>query len=85
MFLHVDKASYIGEYRVWLEFNDGSAGEVDLSNNLEGKIFEPLKDREFFGSFALRGHTLSWDNGADFAPEFLQELLLSQGKVASRV
>ena len=82
--IHVDKATYLGEYRVWLEFNDGSAGEVDLSNELEGKVFEPLQDREYFSTFALRGYTLSWENGADFAPEFLHELLLAQGKVASR-
>ena len=84
MFLHVDKAEYIEAHRVWLEFNDGSAGEVDLSNELGGKIFAPLQRTDYFRTFTLEGHTLSWDNGADFAPEFLKELMLSQGKVASR-
>jgi hypothetical protein len=37
------------------------------------ELFEPLKDKEFFSSFTLEGHTLSWSNGADFAPEFLRE------------
>ena len=83
MFLHVDKAEYLGGYRVWLEFNDGSAGEVDLSNELDGKVFRPFQDLEYFKPFSLEGHTLSWENGADFAPEFLKELMLSQGKVAS--
>ena len=84
MFLHVEQADYLGEHRVWLEFNDGSAGEVDLSDELKGKVFRPLQDLEYFKSFSLEGHTLSWDNGADFAPEFLKALMLSQGKVASR-
>ena len=84
MFLHVEKAEYLGRYRVWLEFNDGSAGEVDLSGELEGKVFRPLKDLATFKSFSLEGHTLSWENGADFAPEFLRELMLLQGKVANR-
>ena len=84
MFLHVDKAEYFGEHRVWLEFNNGSTGEVDLSGELEGKVFRPLRDLETFKSFSLEGHTLSWENGADFAPEFLHELMLSQGKVANR-
>jgi hypothetical protein len=35
--------------------------------------FEALKDKQFFSSFTLEWHTLSWSNGADFAPEFLRE------------
>ena len=73
MFIHVEQVKYINVYRVWLSFNDGVAGEVDLSSELFGKVFEPLKDPKFFKSFTLEGHTLSWSNGADFAPEFLHE------------
>ena len=47
--------------------------EVDLSSELCGEVFEPLKDLTFFKSFTLEGHTLSWSNGADFAPEFLHD------------
>ena len=73
MFIHVEEAKYISEYKVWLAFNDGAKGEVDLVTELYGEIFEPLKDISFFKSFTLEGHTLSWSNGADFAPEFLRE------------
>lgn len=73
MFMHVEKAKYIKDYKVWLSFNDGAEGEIDLSSELDGEIFEPLKDVSFFKSFTLDGHTLSWKNGADFAPEFLRE------------
>jgi hypothetical protein len=73
MFIHVDDAKYVGGYKVWLSFNDGAQGEIDLSSELYGEIFEPLKDQHFFRSFTLDGHTLSWSNGADFAPEFLRE------------
>jgi hypothetical protein len=72
MFMHVTDVKYIHDYRVWLRFNDGSSGEVDLSSELYGELFEPLKDASFFKSFVLEGHTLSWSNGADFAPEFLR-------------
>ena len=75
MFTHVTQAKYCGDYKVWLSFNDGTQGEIDLSDELYGDIFEPLKDKEFFGSFRLEGHTLYWSNGADFAPEFLREKL----------
>lgn len=73
MFIHVNDAKYIADYKVWLSFNDGAQGEIDLSPELYGEIFEPLKEIAFFKSFTLEGHTLSWSNGADFAPEFLRE------------
>ena len=73
MFTHVEQAKYIDGYKVWLSFNDGVQGEIDLSSELYGEVFEPLKDISFFKSFSLEGHTLSWSNGADFAPEFLRE------------
>jgi len=73
MFTHIEQAKYLDGYKVWLAFNDGAEGEIDLSSELYGEIFEPLKDVSFFKSFTLEGHTLSWSNGADFAPEFLRE------------
>ena len=75
MFIHVEKAEYINDYKIWLLFNDGAEGEIDLSSELHGEIFEPLKDVSFFKSFTLEGHTLSWRNGADFAPEFLHKYI----------
>ena len=75
MFVHVTDARYTRGYKIWLAFNDGTQGEVDLSSELHGEIFEPLRDSSFFQSFTLEGHTLSWRNGADFAPEFLRGLL----------
>ncbi|MBB1125915.1 DUF2442 domain-containing protein [Thiospirillum jenense] len=73
MFIHVNHAEYIEEYKVRLFFNDGATGIIDLSSELYGEIFEPLKNIAFFKSFKLEGHTLAWSNGADFAPEFLRE------------
>lgn len=67
---HVIEARYLGGHRVWLRFNDGLEGEVDLANALRGPIFEPLRDAAYFAGFVL-DHTLTWPNGADFAPESL--------------
>ncbi len=36
-----------------------------------------MSDKSFFQSFVVEGHTLSWNNGADFAPEFLKELAVN--------
>ena len=65
-------ARHVKDYTVWLRFVDGTAGEVDLSGELWGPVFEPLKDPDYFRQFVLAEYgTLAWPNGADFAPEFL--------------
>jgi len=75
MILHVKEAKYLHNYVIWLRFNDGAEGEVDLSRELEGEIFEPLKDIDKFKSFKVDPilQTVVWENGADVAPEFLYE------------
>lgn len=30
MFTYMTQAKYIADYRVWLSFNDGATGEIDL-------------------------------------------------------
>jgi hypothetical protein len=50
MFTHVNDARYIGDYKVWLSFNGGTQGKVDLESELYGEIFEPLKHVAFFKS-----------------------------------
>lgn len=68
----VIEARHIKDYTVWLRFADGSEGEVDLSAELWGPIFEPLKDPAYFRRFEIAEYgTLAWPNGADLAPEFL--------------
>jgi hypothetical protein len=78
--LEVVNARYEGGYTVWVEFNDGAAGLVDLSDVLWGPMFDPLKDQNRFRRFEVSPifHTLVWDNDADLAPEYLRERLLHQ-------
>lgn len=75
MYYHVIEAKYLREYKVWVRFKDGKDGEIDLSNDLDGPIFEPLKKVEYFKNFNIEGNTLHWGNGADYAPEYLYELV----------
>ena len=65
---------YISEYTIWLRFADGTEGEVNLKRELEGEVFEPLKDINYFKTLTLHPElrTVVWPNGADFAPEFLR-------------
>jgi len=74
MFLEVLQAKYLGEYKIHLIFNNGESKIVDLSDKLIGSIFEPLKDKLYFQSFTIKYNTIEWNNGADFAPEYLYEI-----------
>ena len=75
MIPEVVEAEYRHEFIIHLRFADGTEGEVDLSNELYGEAFEPLRDPAFFRAFTVHPefHTLCWPNGADLAPEFLYE------------
>ena len=75
--IEVLNAKYVDDYKILLEFNDGKIGIADLNESLWGGIFEPLKNPEYFKTFSLSSvmNTLVWDNGADFAPEYLYELI----------
>ena len=63
------------DYILRLRFADGTEGDVDLGQELEGEMFAPLKELAFFRAFTVSPelHTLTWPNSADFAPEFLYE------------
>ena len=74
---HVIDARYLGDYKVWLEFNDGRKGVVDLSDELHGEELEPLRDRDRFSAFYLDYGlaSIAWLDGQDFTPEFLYDKL----------
>ena len=40
-------------YRLWVEFEDGVAGTLDLSSELDGPVFEPLRDARAFEQVAI--------------------------------
>jgi hypothetical protein len=69
----VVEARHIGGFVLWLQFRDGTEGEIDLEPELHGPMFEPLRDPLVFKSFQIHPdfQTLVWPTGADFAPEFL--------------
>ncbi|MEA2051045.1 MAG: DUF2442 domain-containing protein [Campylobacterota bacterium] len=74
MFIHVDEAEYLEEYKLKLKFNNNEIKKVDLEKELYGEIFEPLNDKAFFKDFFISSNTIEWKNGADFAPEFLYKI-----------
>lgn len=60
---------------LWLKFEDGTEGEVDLKASLRGPVFEPLKNLDYFSKVSVSPKlgTIVWPNGADIAPETLYD------------
>ena len=75
-FLHVTHVQHLASYRLIVGFSDGTEREVDLSGELYGEVFEPLRDEAAFAAAYVddETRTVAWPNGADFAPEFLHQI-----------
>ncbi len=73
---YVVDAIYLDGYRLRVRFDDRSTKIVDLIPHLNGPICEPLRDMTYSRSFRVDHDidTVVWENGADFAPEFLYEI-----------
>lgn len=72
----VTSVEYVSSYKLRVGFEDGSVRVVDLAAELNGEIFEPLKDLRVFRTARLNPDldTVVWSNGADMSPDFLYEL-----------
>ena len=71
MFLEVSQAEYLDNYRIKLTFNNDETKTVDLQSELNGEVYIPLRQLDYFKRFQLKYNTIEWENGADYAPEYL--------------
>lgn len=63
-------------YRLYLHFDDGAQGQVDISKLVPFQgVFEPLNDKRFFSKVSVNSDigTICWENGADLSPTYLRE------------
>ncbi len=77
MIINIIDAEYKAGYEVFLTFNNGESVLTDLKETIfndSRRIFIPLRDIAYFKSFKIRLNTITWENEADFAPEFLLQL-----------
>ena len=72
----VRSVTYKSGYKLLLTFEDEVQKLVDLEPHLEGEIFEPLKDINYFKTVSVNPDldTIVWGNNADFSPDFLYEI-----------
>lgn len=67
-----------GSHRLWLRFEGGDEGEVDLGSRLSFTgVFAPLSDPDYFAEVRvdLELGTVVWPNGADLDPVVLHALV----------
>lgn len=71
----VSEASYQNGYKIFVKFNTGESGVVDLHDVIKKyKVAESLFDINEFKKFYLdEWPTLAWTCGFDLAPESLYE------------
>jgi hypothetical protein len=68
-------------HRLYVEFSDGVAGEINLSARLFGPMFAPLQEDAFFAKVALDEFGAPcWPNGADLAPDGIYRLIRVQAE-----
>ena len=76
-FLEITKAEYIDGYCLRLYFNNGEVRIADLETSLVGEVFLPLRDIEVFKRFTVKYATVTWENEADLAPEYLYDISIA--------
>jgi hypothetical protein len=76
--VYLTKAVYRSDYVVYVEFNTGESGEIDLEDIIyKYKQAEPLQNTDEFSRFYLDSWpTLAWECGFDIAPESLYRRLI---------
>jgi hypothetical protein len=53
-------------FRIWLRYDDGTAGELDLSDLAGRGVFRAWKDTAFFSSVRLSSNgAIEWGAGID--------------------
>lgn len=73
MLYRIEEVRVRPDYRVWIRFADGAAGEVDLSPLVGKGVFERWTDAAEFEKVYVDEETgtIAWPGGLDLAPDRL--------------
>ncbi|MHB1033467.1 MAG: DUF2442 domain-containing protein [Pirellulales bacterium] len=65
-------------YRLEVEFDDKTCGQIDLSDRLFGPVFEPLRNKAEFRKVGIDEFgAIAWPCGADLAPDGVYRQLMT--------
>lgn len=72
----------LDNYRVFVRFDDGRSGEIDLAPLLApfDGVFAPMRDKSYFDQVRVNADigTIVWPNGADLCPDVLRHKLTGE-------
>jgi hypothetical protein len=74
MLKDIVEAHPLGEHRLFLRFEDGVEGEIDIAQMISFTgILAPLADPTYFAKVTTNPETgtITWPNGADLDPDVL--------------
>lgn len=74
MLKDIVEVKVVGDTKLFLKFEDGKSGEVDLSEIIKFTgVFQNLNDPNFFKTVTVNPElgTITWPNGADLCPDVL--------------
>ena len=64
-------------YRIWLRYQDGVEGEIDLADIADTEICKPWRERAFFERVHVSdGGAVTWNDDIDLCPDSLYAELL---------
>ena len=69
-------------YRLRVRFNDGTDGEVDLSQRVadpNAGVFADLRDPVLFGQALVKIGAVSWPGGIDLPPDAMRDVIRRDG------
>ena len=72
----VVRVAPLPEHQLHVEFDDGVAGTIDLSSELDGEVFQLLRDEAVFRQVTVDEYgAVCWPNGPDLAPDAMHSEL----------
>ncbi|KAA0875733.1 DUF2442 domain-containing protein [Nitrincola tapanii] len=79
--LKVTQVSPLANGKVYVVFNDGQKGEVDISPFMQSPFFLQLKDEAYFSKVSLFFGGIGWPDGQDLGPDTLAAALRPNTKI----
>jgi Protein of unknown function (DUF2442) len=85
MMPRVVKVAPLPKHQLHVEFDDGVSGTIDLSGELDGEVFQPLRDESVFRQVTVEEFgAVCWPNGRDLAPDAMHSELTAEPTPQSR-
>jgi hypothetical protein len=81
MMIDVVGVRYLGDFKLEIEFSDGTVGVRDFRSVVDktGPMAEPLKKTAYFARVFIEDGALTWPNGYDWDPIALHNEMKDAG------